>query len=322
MGRRDAQPLSLPDGVVNHATVCADPFALRVEKVAGLRNFSRVPLNESGIVPVRHKADVLAVRLVRIEKAVFLGDLTHPVLGKFAHRELGVRQLFLGQIVQYIALILAAVQPLFQQIAPGSFVVCHPGIVSGDNGVHLHFLHPEIELFKFQIAVAVDAGVGRPAVFIGVDKPVHDLFFEVCRKVENIVGHMQTIRHAPCVLHIVQGAAGLFPLDPCLFVLEQFHGRTDAFIAFLLHQKRRNGTVYAAAHGNQSLFHTITFFLELELVFTSIYTCLFGKFCCILRKKYLPGGSPPAYFFLVCNKIMLENPHIFLVKTSSYYISV
>ena len=56
----------------------------------------------------------------------------------------------------------------------------------------------------------------------------------------------------------------------------------------------------------------------LEPVFTSVYTCLFGKFCCILRKKYLPGDSPPAYFCLVCNKIVLENPRIFLVKTGSY----
>ena len=55
----------------------------------------------------------------------------------------------------------------------------------------------------------------------------------------------------------------------------------------------------------------------LEPVFTSVSTCLFGKFCCILREKYLPGDSPPAYFCLACNKIMLENPHIFLVKTSS-----
>ncbi|MFR6313014.1 MAG: DUF86 domain-containing protein, partial [Ruminococcus sp.] len=52
-------------------------------------------------------------------------------------------------------------------------------------------------------------------------------------------------------------------------------------------------------------------------VFTSVSTCLFGKFCCILREKYLPGDSPPAHFYLVCNKIMLENPHIFLVKTGS-----
>ena len=58
----------------------------------------------------------------------------------------------------------------------------------------------------------------------------------------------------------------------------------------------------------------------LEPVFTSVYKCLFGKFCCILREKYLPGDSPPAYFCLACNKIMLENPHIFLVKTSSYNI--
>ena len=38
---------------------------------------------------------------------------------------------------------------------------------------------------------------------------------------------------------------------------------------------------------------------NLEPVFTSVYKCLFGKFCCILRKKYLPGDSPPAYFCLV-----------------------
>ena len=57
----------------------------------------------------------------------------------------------------------------------------------------------------------------------------------------------------------------------------------------------------------------------LEPVFTSVSTCLFGKFCCILREKYLPGDSPPAYFCLVCNKIMLENPHIFLVKIDSYF---
>ncbi|WP_303052995.1 hypothetical protein [uncultured Ruminococcus sp.] len=29
----------------------------------------------------------------------------------------------------------------------------------------------------------------------------------------------------------------------------------------------------------------------------------------------MPGDSTPAYFFLARNKIVLENPHIFLVKT-------
>ncbi|WP_455526631.1 hypothetical protein [Huintestinicola sp.] len=31
----------------------------------------------------------------------------------------------------------------------------------------------------------------------------------------------------------------------------------------------------------------------------------------------MPGDSPPADFCLVCNKIMLENPHTFLMKTGS-----
>ena len=34
----------------------------------------------------------------------------------------------------------------------------------------------------------------------------------------------------------------------------------------------------------------------------------------------MPGDSPPAYFCLVCNKIMFENPHIFLVKTGSEFL--
>ena len=38
----------------------------------------------------------------------------------------------------------------------------------------------------------------------------------------------------------------------------------------------------------------------LEPVFTSVYTCLFGKLCCILREKYLPGDC-------VRGRILLEN---------------
>ena len=91
---------------------------------------------------------------------------------------------------------------------------------------------------------------------------VDDLLFKVCREVENIVGHVQPVSHAAGIFHIVQRTAGLFPLYACLFVFEQLHGRPDAFVALLLHQQSRHGAVYTAAHRNQCLFHTITFFLE------------------------------------------------------------
>ncbi len=42
----------------------------------------------------------------------------------------------------------------------------------------------------------------------------------------------------------------------------------------------------------------------------SFYAHLFGKFCRLLRQKYLPYVSMSAYFFLVIDKITLENPHI------------
>ena len=50
-------------------------------------------------------------------------------------------------------------------------------------------------------------------------------------------------------------------------------------------------------------------------MFIGVYLRLFGKFCCILREKYLPGDSPPAYFCLVCKKFGVY-PHIFPMNTA------
>ena len=54
-------------------------------------------------------------------------------------------------------------------------------------------------------------------------------------------------------------------------------------------------------------FLFVLFFLRvrnprLELVFIGVYLRLFGKFCCILREKFLPYESMPANFCLACKK--------------------
>ena len=123
---------------------------------------------------------------------------------------------------------------------------------------------------EFQIAVAVDAGIGGLTGFVAAHKAPDDLIFKILLEIEYIVGHPQPLGHAPGILHIIQGAAGGFlPLSQNRIV-KQPHGGADAAIAFLLHQIGGNGAVHAAAHadehcvcllgqifGDQSVFHGI-----------------------------------------------------------------
>ena len=127
--------------------------------------------------------------------------------------------------------------------------------MSGDNGIHLQLLHALIQSLKFQVAIAVNAGVGRTAVSVGIYETIHNLFFEICREIKDVIRHMQTISNTARIFYIVQRAACFFPFDAGLFVLKQFHCDAGACISFLLHQQCGYRAVYAAAHGDQSFFH-------------------------------------------------------------------
>ena len=100
---------------------------------------------------------------------------------------MGEGQLLLGQHIEYIALILAAVQRLFQQI-PTVFPL-DPGIMAGGDGVAAQKDRPVIEMPEFQVAVAVDAGIGRLPLSVGIRKAVHHLTAELLGEVKNVVGN-------------------------------------------------------------------------------------------------------------------------------------
>ena len=61
-GDADAAPLA--DRVVDDAVVAAEHAAVDVDDVAGLAGAGLEPLDDVGVVPVGHEADVLAVVLV------------------------------------------------------------------------------------------------------------------------------------------------------------------------------------------------------------------------------------------------------------------
>ena len=55
-------------------------------------------------------------------------------------------------------------------------------------------------------------------------------------------------------------------------------------------------------------------------MFIGVYLRLFGKFCCILREKFLPYESMPANFCLVCKKIC-SKIRIYFLRTQALRIT-
>ena len=79
---------------------------------------------------------MLAVPLAGVHKALLLRDPAHLGLAQPAQGEQGVGQLLLGQHIQHIALVPAAVRRLFQQ-EPAALLL-DAGVVAGGDVVAAH----------------------------------------------------------------------------------------------------------------------------------------------------------------------------------------
>ena len=225
-----------------------------VYEITGGVRFSGVPTDESGIVAIRDETDVLTVRLSGVKKAQTVRQLPGLRFAEGTQWKLGVGQLLLSQHIEYIALILAAVQRLFQQVPP-VFSPFNADIVAGGDGVAAHEGRPVIEMPEFQVAVAVDTGIGRLPLSIGIRKAVHHLTAELIGEVKNVVGNPQPKRHAAGVLHIIQRAACAAAGASDVLVAVQGHGGADTVPPLLLHEGSGDAGINAAAHCNQNLFH-------------------------------------------------------------------
>ena len=212
-----------------------------------------MPTDEGGIISARDETDVLTIRFPGVEKAQPVRQLPGLRFMERSQREPGVGQLLLGQHIEHVALVLAGVQGLFQEKA--AVFLFDAGIVAGDDGVAAHEGRPVIEPPEFQIAVAVDAGIGGPALLVGVSKAVHHLAAELVGKVENVVGNPQPKCHAAGILHILQRAAGAAAGNTDVLVAVKGHGSADAVPAAVLQKVSGDAGINAAAHCDQYLTH-------------------------------------------------------------------
>ena len=87
LSRSNAESAPLSYGVANNAAVSAYHVSVLVKKISLWIVLAGVLLHERNIIPVRYKADVLTVRLVRIYKTVFLRYAPRLRLSHLAERE-------------------------------------------------------------------------------------------------------------------------------------------------------------------------------------------------------------------------------------------
>ena len=118
---------------MNLSLVSAEDFSLLIYEITRFGSLSGILFNKGRIIPVRHKADILAVRFIGIDKALLLCNLTDFFLGVGAKRKERMGKLILRHGVEYIALILGRIQPLPEKETSGLRILLSAGIVTACN---------------------------------------------------------------------------------------------------------------------------------------------------------------------------------------------
>ena len=214
--------------------------------LAGNGSAREQPLDHVGVVPRRHKADVLAVGLVGVREAKFARQLPHPRLRHFAKRKPQARQLRARGGEQEIALVAIGVGgPVERPPAPP--VVAADDIMSRRQEIGAEVVRRVEEVGELQVLIAGDARHRRLAGDIGSGERLDHLLTKALFVIEHIVGNPETRRDVPRIMDILAGAARAFAMRRLAVVIE-LHCNADDVIAFGGQQRRRDRRVDAARH--------------------------------------------------------------------------
>ena len=108
-------------------------------------------------------------------------------------------------------------------------------------------------MLKLEAAVALDAGIGRAAVKILIDKRLDDFLCKKILIVDDMIRDADLLGDAAGVLRVLKGTAGVQKVLAYNIILVQTHRAADTLVAARRHDLSRHAAVNAAAHGNQRL---------------------------------------------------------------------
>ena len=234
MSHRKVQALSLSDGVMGDSLMFSEDHAVFVHKVSASRNIGRLALDKSGIIVIRHKADLHAVLLLCHGETTVLGDLSHLILRVITdgHQRLG--KLELGQVVERVGLVLRRRHGIADRVTSVR-QLADPGIVTGRNIISTDLQTALQKCLPFYIAVAGNTRIRCPSMQIFRDKIVDHILLEFFPEVHNIVGNSECPCDASCILHRTEPTASAVFLNRTgILLLPDLHGDPDHVVSLLL----------------------------------------------------------------------------------------
>ena len=212
----------------------SEDHTIFIHKVSAFRNTFGFPLDKSGIIIIRNKADLHAVLLLCHGETTVLGDLSHLILRVITdgHQRLG--KLELGQVVERVGLVLRRRHGIADRVTSVR-QLADPGIVTGRNIISTDLQTALQKCLPFYIAVAGNTRIRCPSMQIFRDKIVDHILLEFFPEVHNIVGNSKCPCDASCILHRTEPtAAAVFLNRTGILLLPDLHGDTDHVVSLLL----------------------------------------------------------------------------------------
>ena len=151
------------------------------------------------------EADILAVRLGRGAEAQSGRFAPHLLLGEVADRKGAAGQLVLAQHGEHVRLVLQRVGPPTELEPAGCGRPA--GVVTGGHGVEPEGHGPVEEPIEFEVAVALDAGVGGAAFGVARYIRRHHPRLEVVGEVEDVMDQSQLIGDPAGIVDVGNRAA-------------------------------------------------------------------------------------------------------------------
>src|SRR5262245_872139 len=212
---------------------------------------------EGAVITVRNKTDLLAFGLLGHLEPQPYGDLTHLLLAIFTERQERVPQLRLGQIKEEVGLIFLRIASP-SNVVPPTLVLPHGCVMSRRHPTRPQLLRPLQQGRKFEIAVALHAGVRRGALAISIDKVVDDMLGKLRLEIDHVEGNTEGRCHAARIGYVLQRTTSFVVGCSRLWPVPELHGDTNHLIALLVQQRRADRAIHTATHGDHhTLSHVI-----------------------------------------------------------------
>lgn len=260
IGAGEAEALALADGEGLDSGVVADDFAGGVDEVAGgvgerLFDVVEVGLEEGVVVAVGDEADLLGVGLGGDVEAGVGGHDAYGGLLHFAEGKEGAGELVLREAEEEVGLVLGGVGGAREDPALAGLVVVVACVVAGGDAVGADLAGGEEEGVELEVVVAEGAGDGGAAGEVLCYEGPDDLGLEAGFLVDEVVGDVEMLGDAACVVDVVDGAAAALDgfrhsvVAGQATLVPKLKGEADEGVALGAKERGDSGGVDSAGHG-------------------------------------------------------------------------